>query len=363
MLGFSLLCVSYVLFYVILNIGWYGTQQKSLMKSESKINCEDLTVVIPFRNEVENLSILLKNINELKKTPSRFIFIDDHSDDNWKNLFENQNNISIDVYSLGKDKQGKKEAIWEGVNHAETKYVLCWDADVCFKADYFEELQELQAADLIILPVHFKSNNLVQALGEIDFYLANFVNQASAYWLRPVMCNGANLLFSKSTYLEVNNLKEHQHILSGDDMFLLRHMIKKNKNVYCAPNEICPITTQSSNSFLGYLNQRTRWFGKSLHIKDSLLNFWAILQFVFTVSFFTIFVYWMIEDPKTFVLFFIIKCGIDLLFLSGYFYSIKKTIFTFFIPIYGLIFPIYNLFILSSFYFKKQKWKGRKLYN
>ena len=196
MLGFSLLCVSYVLFYVILNIGWYGTQQKSLMKSESKINCEDLTVVIPFRNEVENLSILLKNINELKKTPSRFIFIDDHSDDNWKNLFENQNNISIDVYSLGKDKQGKKEAIWEGVNHAETKYVLCWDADVCFKADYFEELQELQAADLIILPVHFKSNNLVQALGEIDFYLANFVNQASAYWLRPVMCNGANLLFS-----------------------------------------------------------------------------------------------------------------------------------------------------------------------
>ena len=154
MLGFSLICVSYVLFYMILNIGWYGTQQKSLIKPESKINCEDLTVVIPFRNEQENLSMILKNINELKKVPRRFIFINDHSDDNWKGLFENQNNISIDVYSLDKDKNGKKEAIWEGVKRTETKFVLCWDADVCFKADYFSELQELQQADLIILPVH-----------------------------------------------------------------------------------------------------------------------------------------------------------------------------------------------------------------
>ena len=79
---------------MILNIGWYGTQQKSLIKPESKINCEDLTVLIPFRNEQENLSMLLKNINELKKVPSRFIFINDHSDDDWKGLFENQNNTS-----------------------------------------------------------------------------------------------------------------------------------------------------------------------------------------------------------------------------------------------------------------------------
>ena len=290
MLGFSLLCVSYVLFYVILNIGWYGTQQKSLTKSESKIKCEDLTVLIPFRNEQENLSILLKNINELKKAPRRFIFIDDHSDDNWKGSFENQNNISIDVYSLGKDKKGKKEAIWEGVKRTETKYVLCWDADVYFKADYFFELQGLQPADLIILPVHFKSNNLVQALGEIDFYLANFVNQASAYWLRPVMCNGANLLFSKSTYLEVNNLKEHQHILSGDDMFLLRQMIKNKKTVYCAPTKTCTISTQSQKSFSSYLNQRMRWLGKSLYINDALLNFWAIVQFVYSIGFFSCFI-------------------------------------------------------------------------
>ena len=46
-----------------------------------------------------------------------------------------------------------------------------------------------------------ESNNIIQSLGEIDFYLANFVNQASAYWQRPIMCNVANSLFEKNAYL------------------------------------------------------------------------------------------------------------------------------------------------------------------
>lgn len=162
--------------------------------------------------------------------------------------------------------------------------------------------------------------------------------------------------------MESINLNAHAHILSGDDMFLLRHMIKQNKKVYCASNQLCRITTQSPSSFLGYISQRTRWFGKSLLIKDGLLNFWAIVQFIFTVSFFSFFIYWILEDPKTFGIIFLIKCGIDLSFLSVYFFSIKKNTLTLLIPFYGLLFPIYNLFILFSFYFRKQKWKGRKLY-
>ena len=362
MLGFSILIVLYVLFYLVLIIGWNGTQKSPLIQAGSKIDCKDLTVVIPFRNELDNLYKLLERIDALKCRPKRFIFVNDHSEDDWKEVFEKAQIDSANIYTLSDQQQGKKAAVYEGVKMADTKYILCWDADVCFEAHYFEDIEQLQTAELIVLPVHFVSKNPIQSMGEIDFYLANFVNQASAYWKRPIMCNGANLLFSRSDYLEVNKLEEHAHILSGDDMFLLRQMIKTNKTVYCAPNKICPIKTQSPSSFIGYLNQRTRWFGKSLHIKDSLLNFWAIIQFIFTVSFFSFFIYWIIEDPKIFAFLFIIKCGIDLLFLSWYFYSIKKSILTFFIPIYGLVFPIYNLFILSSFYFTKQKWKGRKLY-
>ena len=362
MLGFSILIALYVLFYLVLIIGWKGTQKHKASNTDSKINSSELTVVIPFRNEFDNLHKLIGKIEKLDKKPCQFIFINDHSEDDWKILFEKANSDLVHFYSLINGQQGKKHAVYEGVRQANTKYIVCWDADIQFEDNYFSDIQELKEADLIVLPVHFESNNPIQSMGELDFYLANFVNQASAYWQRPIMCNGANLVFSKSAYVEVVNLKKHEHILSGDDMFLLRHMIKQKKEVYCAPNQICPITTQSPSSFLSYLNQRTRWFGKSLVIKDNLLNFWAILQFVFTVSFFAVFIYWIIEDPKKFATLFLIKSGIDLLFLSWYFYSIKKNVLTLFIPVYGLIFPLYNLFILCSFYFTNQTWKGRKLY-
>ncbi|MDC1203713.1 glycosyltransferase [Crocinitomicaceae bacterium] len=362
MLGFSILIILYLIFYIVLIIGWRNTHNPTPSKVGSNIKPSELTVVVPFRNECDNLSILLNNINRLKILPSKFIFVNDHSEDNWSELFEKKNHDLIKVYSLNESSYGKKIAIQEGVKHADTKYILSWDADIQFEDNYFADVQKLEVADLIILPVHFESNNIIQSLGEIDFYLANFVNQASAYWQRPIMCNGANLLFEKNAYLESINLNAHAHILSGDDMFLLRHMIKQNKKVYCASNQLCRITTQSPSSFLGYISQRTRWFGKSLLIKDGLLNFWAIVQFIFTVSFFSFFIYWILEDPKTFGIIFLIKCGIDLSFLSVYFFSIKKNTLTLLIPFYGLLFPIYNLFILFSFYFRKQKWKGRKLY-
>jgi biofilm PGA synthesis N-glycosyltransferase PgaC len=362
MLGFSILIILYLLFYFILIIGWRNTQKMITTKAKSTLKCDELTVVVAFRNEYHNLSVLLKNIDRLKILPSKFIFVNDHSQDDWSELFEKTNPDLIATYSLNEAAFGKKSAIQEGVKRAATKYILCWDADIQFENNYFTDIQKLEVADLIVLPVHFESKNIVQSLGEIDFYLANFVNQASAYWQRPIMCNGANLLFEKNAYLESINLNAHAHILSGDDMFLLRHMIMQNKKVYCASNQLCRITTQSPSSFLGYISQRTRWFGKSLLIKDGLLNFWAIVQFIFTVSFFSFFIYWILEDPKTFGILFLIKCMVDLSFLSLYFFSIKKNILTFLIPFYGLIFPFYNLFILFSFYFKKQKWKGRKLY-
>ncbi|MDC0459650.1 glycosyltransferase [Crocinitomicaceae bacterium] len=362
MLGFSILIVLYLIFYIILIIGWRITQDSKPAKVDSNIKPSELTVVVPFRNESDNLSTLLTNINTLKTLPTKFIFIDDHSEDDWSVTFENINNDLIEVYSLNESDYGKKTAIQEGVKHAATKYILCWDADIQFEDNYFNDIEKLKTADLIILPVHFKSENILQSIGEIDFYLANLVNQASAYWQRPIMCNGANLLFTKSAYLETINLKSHAHILSGDDMFLLHYMIKQKKEVYCAPNQFCTIRTQSPSSFLGYFSQRTRWFGKSLLIKDGLLNFWAIIQFIFTVCFFSFFIYWILEDPKTFGIIFLLKCGIDLSFLSVYFYSIQKNTLTLLIPFYGLLFPFYNLFILFSFYFRKQKWKGRKLY-
>ena len=75
-------------------------------KADSSIKCSDLTVVVAFRNEYHNLSILLKNITRLKILPSKFIFVNDHSQDDWSELFEKMNSnliihILIDLIIIG----------------------------------------------------------------------------------------------------------------------------------------------------------------------------------------------------------------------------------------------------------------------
>jgi len=361
MYSFSVLTAFYILFYLVVFIGW-RMHKKSRGSGESTIPLDELTVLIPFRNEHENLKRLLTLLGELETTPYQFIFINDHSEDKGETLLEAHKGELIEVISLDQDKQGKKTAIYEGVKQVNTKYVLCWDADITFGKDYFEHIQNLKTADLLILPVHFSSKTICQSAGEIDFYLANLVNQASSYWLRPIMCNGANLLFDKQSYLEVIQLEKHQNILSGDDMFLLRNMQKSSKDIHLVSGDQCSVSTESPKSIKHFFQQRNRWFGKSFLINDQLLNLWAGVQFTFSVSYLFLFTYWLVEDVQLMLLILLIKTGMDLLFLSIYFASIRKIKLLLLIPIYGIIFPIYNLVLLCLYFFTNHTWKGRKLY-
>ena len=64
---------------VIILIGFYAQQQREAKYADdaSKIDVRNVTVVIPFRNERERLSVLLKSINELTRQPAEFVFVDD----------------------------------------------------------------------------------------------------------------------------------------------------------------------------------------------------------------------------------------------------------------------------------------------
>tara|TARA_Y100000589_G_scaffold236902_1_gene224300 strand:+ start:63 stop:1148 length:1086 start_codon:yes stop_codon:yes gene_type:complete len=360
MLGFSVLIALYAVFYVFLFTGWKGISKTKKTTGEN-VTLDEITLVIPFRNEYENLKSLLKTLDTLSTTPKEIIFINDHSDDDWKRLFEERPS-HMSIYYLDEKERGKKAAVLLGIQKAQSDYVLCWDADVDVEPEYFQQIQKIPEADLMILPVQFRSKNTIQAIGEIDFYLANFVNQASTYWLRPIMCNGANLLVKRAAYLEVIALNEHVHVMSGDDMFLLRNMTRAQKNIQLVSSEHCIVRTNSPNTLKAYLRQRSRWMGKSFYIQDGLLLFWAGIQFTMSVSFLVLFAYWAFHDLKLFLLFFAVKSLLDLSFLIPYFSAIQKKKLLSFMPIYGLIFPFYNLLILLSFFYHRQEWKGRKLY-
>ncbi len=361
MFWFNCFIVAYTCFLLFLLVGYlYGANKKNkVSKQDTSIRLDEITVVIPFRNEKENLTHLLNQIEDLSTPPGKFLFVDDHSTDGGTALFENKENQDIVLLSM-KDKTGKKEAIYAGVSQAKTPYVLCWDADITFSEGYFKELSTLAKRSLIILPVSYKSKWFFEWFFEVDVTLANYINHASAGIVRPVICSGANLLFEKESYLEVISLDSHKHIASGDDAFLLRNMQQANKSIELGALNHCEVATANPSSIRAFIQQRSRWFGKTFILKDKLLNTYGLIQLIFALSFFILLLLLFRSDPMLFLKFWFVKSLIEIALLLPFFYALKKTKLLSILPIYGLVFPIYNILLLASL-FSKKEWKGRPI--
>ncbi len=361
MLWFSYLLVAYLFFLLFLLIGYrYGVaKRKKDRKKDISIELNDITVVIPFRNEKENLNVLINQIKRLKIRPLQFLFVDDHSTDGGAALIEANRDNAVALLSM-KEKTGKKEAVYKGVIKAKTSYILCWDADISFSIDYFKELSTKPKKDLVILPVHHMSLGIYDWFFEVDVILANYINHSSYGVNRPVICSGANLLFKKTSYLEVIALESHKHIASGDDAFLLRNMQQANKSIELGALNHCQVTTPNPNSIRAFIQQRSRWFGKTFMLKDKLLNVYGLIQLLFALSFFILLLMLFVIDPILFLKFWSLKSLVEIVLLLPFFYALNKTKLLTILPVYGLIFPIYNIVLLASL-FRKKEWKGRPI--
>ena len=359
MLWFSCLLVAYLFFLLFLLIGYqYGVaKRKKDRKKDISIELNDVTVVIPFRNEKENLNVLINQIKRLKIRPLQFLFVDDHSTDDGAALIEANMDNAVALLSM-KEKTGKKEAVYKGVIKAKTSYILCWDADISFSIDYFKELSTKPKKDLVILPVHHMSLGIYDWFFEVDVILANYINHSSYGVNRPVICSGANLLFKKASYLEVIALESHKHIASGDDAFLLRNMQQANKSIELGALNHSAVTTPNPVNYIEFLSQRARWFGKTFLLKDKLLNTYGLIQLLFALSFFALLLFLFCTDPILLLKFWFVKSLIETVFLLPFFYALNKTKLLTILPLYGVVFPIYNIILLSSL-FRKKKWKGR----
>ena len=81
----------------------YAFQIKKEEKDTSKkhIDINELIVIIPFRNEELRIKKLIDCINNLTLIPRKFIFVNDHSEDNTIELINNlKSNIPFEILNL-----------------------------------------------------------------------------------------------------------------------------------------------------------------------------------------------------------------------------------------------------------------------
>ena len=351
---------------IVISIGFnlQRNKEKKYYKGEGGINLNEITVLIPFRDEEHRIQIVLESIKKSEFLPKEFIFIDDHSTDKTVQLIENElNGINHSVLKLPVGITGKKKALRFATEHSESTYILTLDADVEFDTTYFESLSKLEDADFYVLPAIMEAKTIKEYFYEIDLTLVNSANAGLAGLSRPIMASGANLLYKRSTFNEVDDIESHIDSASGDDTYLLRDFRENKKDVRLISNRFCSVQTETPQSFKEFIDQRLRWIGKTRDIKDHLSTSLAIGQSILTLAFFSLLVYTCIlSEWKLLFILFVVKSAIDLVLFAPYFSRIGRRKTWLFIPIYEIFFPFYTFTILIQMLTYKPKWKGREIY-
>lgn len=242
---------------------------------------QGLSVIIPFRNEEKRIQPLLESISQSDLEGIELIFINDGSEDETEETIRRILHLEYQIKG-SQEHRGKKMAIQMGVEAARFENILTLDADVQFNPDYLQIVRQLPHADLTILPVRLSGNKIIERLGTVEFMWLQLLTFVSLKFGVPFLCNGANLKFSKKSFLESITKRKDLNIASGEDVFLLDSLRRLGKKVSGFSDYRLQVQTPAPGSMKELLKQRKRWIGKMTK-QPHILMFLSVLVYFITL--------------------------------------------------------------------------------
>jgi len=253
--------------------------------SETLATTEPLSVVIACRNEAKNLNTLMPYLKNQTNQNFELILINDHSvDDTWK-IMNSYKTEFKNIKLLNSDRYGKKQALHIGIVNAKNDYILTTDADCLPHQRWIETIaafKQKSQADLVVGPVVIKAKQGIFEKWQQTEFQSLIISGAGAIGSQlAFMCNGANLAFKKSVWLQSwKNL--HHEINSGDDVFLLHQIKKTGGNIQFIKSPQALVSTSACSTLQSFVKQRKRWASKSPYYRDFATIFIALS--VFSIS-------------------------------------------------------------------------------
>lgn len=352
----------FLLFFFLLIIGikFFSTGITKL--KSTTIDLEDVTMIVPFRNEVLNLPQLLDSILKQKYLPKDILFVNDHSDDRSETIiksFIDAHNIGT-LISLSSNHSGKKAALNYGIQKSLYRYILTLDADVKLNDDYFTSFSSLSSNGLSSLPVLMSGKGFLGKLFSTEYSFFNAFNfLLSSLW--PISISGANLLFDSYTINYKKQLITHQHLASGDDYFLLKEFRNSNLPIHIKNEYKLSVETAAPTSLKAYFDQRVRWLSKSKYKVEWLDSMVGLFILIYFIGGFVALIIAVINAQWILIAcIFMIRLLLDTLVYLNYAQRLRETKNVLMLPFFQLIYPVLFLVVWVLAMFYKPIWKGRK---
>ncbi len=361
----------YTVIMLLFSIGFIKLQTFVPQKIAPKTT---FSVVIPFRNEAENLPALMQSLSELKY-PDRLmeiLFINDASEDafvviiqefilkkklpNWR-LLENER----------KSVSPKKDAITLAISEAKYDWIFTTDADCILPKNLLIHLDafiqntpsKLIAGPVLAIPVNQNFLGHYQFLESLTLAAVTM----GAFGLdKPILCNGAHLAYSKKAFEEVGGFAGNDHIASGDDLFLLEKMRKAfPDDVHFLKNKEHLVLTGTENNWSSVVQQRVRWAAKTSGYKSVYSKFTGVVVLAANLSVVLCFIYlFQTENGLFFMMLILLKWVVDEFFLYKANTFFKLEINWLYLRLMAILYPVLTIYIAGRALFGSYKWKGRR---
>ncbi len=285
----------YFLMVMYFFVGWIRLKKPSASNNISDSNLPLVSVVIPVRNESAYIKACLESIFAQNYPAHLFdvVVIDDYSTDptlRFARELERENLLVIDLQQYlgnpGEYFPNKKKAIALGIKNAKGDLIITTDGDCTMgenwlrtMASYYESNNfKLITGPVLIKPARsplamFQQLDVINMLGITGATLRNGF---------PTMCNGANLMYSRNTFLEVEGFKGNHDVPTGDDIFLMQKINERYPGSvsFLKSFDAC-VFTKAENSLGGFMSQRMRWLSKTKHFSNFKITLMLVFAWVF----------------------------------------------------------------------------------
>lgn len=335
-------------------------QNKSLEPKTS------FTIIVPFRNEAENLPNLLNSFSKLNYPTDLFevILVDDSSKEKFQSSIVNYQ-LSI-INNIRVSNSPKKDAITTAMQHVKTNWVITTDADCIVPENWlltFDNYIQENKVSMLAGAVSYEcENSFLHHFQQLDLTSLQGATMGSFGLNNGFMCNGANFAYTKSLFESLNGFQGNDKIASGDDVFLLQKAIEKfpNEVHYLKAQEAIVITKPTEN-WRSLFYQRVRWAAKTSSYKSTFGKYLGLIVFFGNLSLviaFFLFLFGILVYPFL-VLFGFLKFTIDfvLLYKTNQFLTknrIKSLLLS------SLLYPFFSSAVALYSLFGSYEWKDRK---
>ncbi len=369
-----LLVLGSILAIYLLAMAWvyHGMTRLPYFTPKKSSRFLQFSIIVPFRNEADNLPSLIESIKELRydRFDFEFLFVNDGSEDASVRCIETLLEGSGCSYCILENERysqsPKKDALTLAIKKAKFKWIVTLDAD-CTVPPYWLRLMNSHILEknskMLCGPVLYASDDsLLKQFQFWDGLSLQAATQAGFGWKRPMLCNGANLAFERAIFFEVRGFEGNDHLATGDDIFLMEKFRRYYPGqVDYLKNSEAAVVTQPTKNFRALLRQRIRWASKTSKNRNLGAKVLGGIVFLgnlaFILALFMCFLHPM--EASFYALLLFLKLLMDTLILSTAACFFKKNRISPGLVSSNFTYPFMVLWVFLNSWSGHYEWKGR----